>query len=179
MPKLRNPILLPAWLLAALTAALLTATPAQTASPPSPAPRLEGVFKVAGTVIRSDPTFSLDVGQKLQRRWQFFAKCPEGPCAQTILRRTAPGGHRFMFINKTGADSYGGITSFVTHANKGFCHFRYHDELTLQVTASALIAGVTRATKTKSRIVERLTSSDCTLKPREQRAVVTFTGQLR
>ena len=160
---------------AVLAASLLVTVFAQAAS----GPRLEGVFKVKIKVIHSGPNSIYDAGETLRRHWQFFPKCPEGACVETILKRQTAESHRFIVLGRRGPGMYAGVTTFVAPSHDDRCHFRYHDEFGLRVTGARRIGGERRVTRMRIKLVQRMTSSDCRIEPREQLLVAQVYGRLR
>ena len=157
---------------------VISATTASAATAPV-GPRLAGVFKVKIDIRRSGPNSIYDPGDSVRRHWGFFPKCASGACFETVLKRQTAESHRFIVMVRHGRRAYTGSTTFVAPAQHGDCHYRYHDEIHLRVTGVAAIDGGPRVTRIRMRLVQRMTSSDCRLTPREQRLVADVRGQLR
>lgn len=76
---------------------------------PSPSfadgPRLEGKFRITGTIVQSSNGSS---GEVRGRTYAFHAPCPSGPCRKLVLRRSGPGGQHYRSILRKAGNGYKG-----------------------------------------------------------------------
>ena len=128
--------------------------------------RLEGEYRMVGTITRAEHVRGEREGDTVKRNWEFTSECELGPCDSVVLRRHR-GAKRVdrLTLERTDTGEYSGKGRFYfpircagrVHRKGGEARFRI--DVTID---SATVTGVADAIRAKYTNGRRINHTQCT-----------------
>jgi hypothetical protein len=108
--------------------------------------RLDGQFKMTGTITRAEHVRGEHKGQTVKRTWKFDSKCAAGPCDSVVLHRERSAGKvDRLVLDRDGPGEYSGTNRFHFPIR---CAGRVHKrggeavaKIAVKVTSATLVDG--------------------------------------
>lgn len=153
---------------AAAALAALAATAVAGAADPVDA-RIDGQFRMKGTITRADHVRGEHEGQTVKRNWEFTSKCDVGPCGSVVLHRHR-GANKVdrLVLDRKGPGEYSGKGKFFFPIR---CAGRVHKKggearvrIDVTVTAATLVDGQLTADEVSAKYTNprRINHTQCT-----------------